>query len=257
MGAEPNSVSGFYDLLSSDYDVMTGFEKRFVKERPFFRVLVERYKIGTALDAGCGSGFHAVLLSELGVRVTAVDVSEKMTLLTREHAKERGVKIKTLVGTFEELNRLMTKRFDAVFVMGNSLPHLATNENLGLSLRNFAGLLEPGGIFFSQMLNYDRILSNHDPVINVKEAGVKTFVRSYDYDNEGILFNILTRTNDGETAVEKLQTVRLRPILRSDFVTLLEDCGFSEIKAFGGISMEDFSPADSKDLVILARKAAQ
>ncbi|MEK6756297.1 MAG: hypothetical protein AABZ02_09115, partial [Bacteroidota bacterium] len=53
-------VAEFYDALAPDYDTMTGFEKRFVQERPFFRVLIERFGIKSALDAGCGSGFHSM-----------------------------------------------------------------------------------------------------------------------------------------------------------------------------------------------------
>jgi ubiquinone/menaquinone biosynthesis C-methylase UbiE len=71
----PLTVAKFYDALAPDYDTMTGFQKRFVHEKPFFRLLVEKYKIRTVLDAGCGTGFHSLLLAQLGVQVTAIDVS--------------------------------------------------------------------------------------------------------------------------------------------------------------------------------------
>jgi hypothetical protein len=34
---------------------------------------------------------------------------------------------------------------------------------------------------------------------------------------------------------------------------MLEEAGFRDIRAFGGISMEEFVPETSKDLVLLAR----
>ena len=55
-------VTQFYDNLADDYDAMTGFEKRFVHERPFFNLLMQRYGITSALDAGAGTGFHSLLL---------------------------------------------------------------------------------------------------------------------------------------------------------------------------------------------------
>ncbi len=67
-------VASFYDWLAPDYDLMTGFEKRFAHEEPFFRILLGRQTITTAVDAGCGTGFHSLLLAQLGVSVTAVDV---------------------------------------------------------------------------------------------------------------------------------------------------------------------------------------
>jgi glycine/sarcosine N-methyltransferase len=248
------SVAEFYDLLAPDYDAMTGFEKRFVQERPFFRLLVERYNIRTALDAGCGSGFHALLLAELGVNVTAVDTSEKMVQLTREHAKERGASVETAVTGFEELDRVITKKFDAVFVLGNSLPHLLSSEQLDRALTNFAGVLNPGGILFTQTLNYDRILANPERVLNSKDVGEKTFVRYYEYDGTEILFNIMTRTKCGSRMDETVRSVRLRPILQHAFLKQLEDAGFTELKTFGGISMDSFTPGESRDLVILAQK---
>ncbi len=248
------SVSEFYDTLAPDYDSMTGFEKRFVQERPFFRLLVERYGVQTALDAGCGSGFHSLLLSELGVRVTAVDASAQMVRLTKTHARARDVNIETMVTSFEELGSVLKKKFGAVFVMGNSLPHLVKPGSLQRTLKNFYDLLLPDGIFFSQNLNYDRILARRDHIQNVKEVGDRTFVRSYEYDQDGILFNIVTRTTSPAKPEEKSQAIRLKPLLQNDLVRMLTETGFADVKLYGGISMEPFNPEASKDLVALARK---
>jgi 2-polyprenyl-3-methyl-5-hydroxy-6-metoxy-1,4-benzoquinol methylase len=254
--ARPKSVTEFYDLLAPDYDSMTGFEKRFVQERPFFRVLVERYGIKTALDAGCGSGFHSLLLSELGVRVTAVDASPQMVHLTKSHARALGTKVEAVVASFEELGSVVKKQYGAVFVMGNSLPHLIKPDSLKRALKNFFDLIEPEGILFTQNLNYDRILAEHEQIQNVKDVGEKTFVRTYEYDADGIVFSIATRTKSGEKAEERSQSIRLKPLLQNDLVQLLKSVGFTDVKLFGGISMEPFNPKTSKDLVVLAKKPA-
>ena len=83
-----SGIPAFYDRLAPDYDEMTGFGKRFVHEKPFFRPLVENLNIATALDAGCGTGFHSLLLAQLGVRVTAVDVSGGMLARLELHGRE-------------------------------------------------------------------------------------------------------------------------------------------------------------------------
>lgn len=251
---KPRSVSEFYDLLAPNYDAMTGFEKRFVQEKPFFRLLVERHGIRKALDAGCGSGFHSLLLSQLGVQVTAVDVSSEMLRLTQKHARSLGVKIKVVKGSFEELAKLIKERFDAVFVMGNSLAHLLSHAELKRSLLSLADLLKPEGILFTQNLNYERILATRFRIQSSKESGNKTFVRFYDYDAEGILFNILTLEKASGGIDEKLETIRLRPVLREELVNVLGQVGFVETRVFGAISMEPFDPTISKDLVVLAKK---
>lgn len=251
---QPRTVSDFYDLLAPQYDSMTGFENRFVQEKPFFRLLVERYGIKRALDAGCGSGFHSLLLSQLGVEVTAVDLSSEMLRLTQEHARHYEVKLKVLKGSFHELGTLIKDRFDAVFVMGNSLAHLLTHAELTKSLQSLSSLVAPEGILFAQNLNYERILAAKDRIQSTKDAGDRSFVRFYEYDEEGIIFNILTRQKGGGTVEEKLETIRLRPVIRDELVKVLEQAGFGEIRVFGGISMEPFDATSSKDLVVLARK---
>jgi len=252
--ADPRSVEEFYDLLAPNYDAMTSFEQRFVQERPFFQALVDRFHIRSALDAGCGSGFHSLLLSQLGVDVLGVDVSVEMLRLVEGHARERNAHIRTLQGSFENLGDLIKERFGSVFVMGNSLVHLLSAATLEKALRNFAMVLDPQGVLVIQILNYERIVARREHIQNQKRAGTKIFVRSYDYDDAGILFNIVTREQEKTISEEKTQTVRLRPIFRAELVTLLERVGFTDIGTFGGISLVPFNAVNSKDLVVLARK---
>lgn len=114
--------------------------------------------------------------------------------------------------------------------------------------------MKPHGILFARTLNYERILANQDRVQSSKESGNKTFVRFYDYDEHGILFNILTLEREGSGVAEKLESIRLRPVLREELESILSEAGFLDVKAFGGISMEPFESATSKDLVIVAKK---
>jgi 2-polyprenyl-3-methyl-5-hydroxy-6-metoxy-1,4-benzoquinol methylase len=244
----------FYDALAPDYDTMTGFEQRFIREKPFFRLLVERYGIQTALDAGSGTGFHALLLAQQGVHVTAVDVSGDMLQAVRSHAGHMNLHVATVRSNFQDLDKILKQEFDAVFCMGNSLAHVLTEEDLRTALRNFSSLIKPQGILFMQNLNYDRILAARERIQSVKEAGDKTFVRFYDYAENRLSFNILTIERGEEQVRQSLRTVRLRPLISHELVRLLKECGLSEISLYGGISMDSFNPSISKDLVILAKK---
>ncbi len=139
------SAAEFYDTLASDYDRMTGFEGRFIREGPSFKAIAEDHGIAAALDAGCGTGFHSLLLARLGVNVTAVDLSEVMLERLRRHAQRENLSIATVRASFQELQQHLTTPFDGVFCMGNALAHLLTADDLRLALRNFFGLLKPGG----------------------------------------------------------------------------------------------------------------
>ncbi len=245
-------VSSFYDGLATDYDLMTGFEKRFVRERPFFRHLVGRDGIGTALDAGCGTGFHSLLLAQLGVKVTAVDISKKMLARLSTHAHAMHLPVSVVHSSFQDLDANVHGTFDALFSLGNSLAHLLSREELSCVLKNFARVLRPGGKLYLQNLNYDRVLQTRDRVQNVTEQDGVTFVRFYDYLPDRIRFNVLVLRRGADGIDSELHGVDIRPLTRSELVKELAQAKFSAVAAYGGISMEEFHPESSKDLLIQA-----
>jgi 2-polyprenyl-3-methyl-5-hydroxy-6-metoxy-1,4-benzoquinol methylase len=247
-------VSEFYDRLAPDYDGMTGFEKRFVQERPFFRLLVERFGITSALDAGCGTGFHSLLLAQLGVDVTAVDVSRNMIDILQRHAHEMKLSIRAVESTFHDMPEKLHTQYDAVFAMGNTLAHLLSREDLLSTLKAFQRILKSNGLLFLQNLNYDRILAKRDSIQSVKEHQGTIFVRYYEYGPDAIQFQILKIEKVEGNLQHELITVTLRPILREELVQLLTLAGFGDIKVHGGIAMEEFDAESSKDLVVLAHK---
>lgn len=245
-------IVAFYDCLASDYDLMTVVDKRFVHDRPFFRMLVERYGIRTAIDAGCGTGFHALLLAQLGVRVTAVDLSPEMLARLSDNAGAAHLHVQTVQARLQELPAKVPGAVDAVVCMGNTLAHLLTRDGLEETLRGFAALIRPGGVLFLQVLNYDRILSRRERVQNVREENGVIFVRFYDFEEHLLRFNILRLEKKGPEIRPRLSSIELRPVLRAELEELLASAGFGDRKVFGDITMQKFNLATSSDLVVLA-----
>lgn len=245
-------IAGFYDRLSGDYDRMTGFEQRFVRERPFIKLLVDRHQITRAVDAGTGTGFHAILLARLGVHVTAIDLSPAMIAALQAHAAREQLRITGLVGAFDALPSLLGQPQDAVLSMGNTLAHLPSSDDLLTALRAFRQVLRPGGVAFVQMLNYKRILASRERVLADKvEDGIR-FLRWYEYEGEHIRFNITRERVDG-TLPADTQTVTLMPFTDDDLRVAARRAGFSEIATLGSIALEDYDEERSRDCVMLAR----
>jgi 2-polyprenyl-3-methyl-5-hydroxy-6-metoxy-1,4-benzoquinol methylase len=188
------------------------------------------------------------------VEMTAVDVSKKMLERVKAHAKLHHVKIDIAESRFQDLPDRVHRKFDAVLCMGNSLPHLSTHRDLEQSLKNFWTVLNPGGLLFLQILNYDRILEKRERVQSVKEMGEVTFVRFYEFHRDHVIFNILKLKKENGQPVQELESVRLRPILKDEMIRGLHQAGFSEIHIHGSIMLDDFHEQSSKDLVVLARK---
>ena len=62
----------FYDELSVHYDQMISFETRVENEQKIYKNILELYPAKNIIDAGCGSGFHSIILSSLGTCITEV-----------------------------------------------------------------------------------------------------------------------------------------------------------------------------------------
>ena len=246
------SFSQFYNALASDYDAMTGFDQRFAAEQGFFASMVEKYNITTVLDAGCGTGAHALLLARLGVAVTAVDASEEMLRTAARHAEAMHLPL-TLqrVDLFHDTGSIQ-ERFDAVFCMGNTIAHAASAAEAQKTIGGLLSLLRPGGILVLQLLNFERILKDRPRMINRRIAGDVTYVRYYSYLYDSIVFKILTIRRKDARVTRKLITTKLCPLLLPDLREAFTSSGLIPL-TYGGIDFSSFDPARSKDLLVVCQ----
>jgi len=243
-------IRRFYDSLAPDYDLMTSFDDRFAKERPWFEAIVAGYGIRSALDAGCGTGFHSILLSRLGVTVAGVDASPAMIERARENARRFGAAVILHTGEFSGISTLAAGPFDAVFCLGNSLPHLLTDAALAGALSEFRNVLSPGGVLIIQMLNYEKILSEKKEVLGKREAGGISFERTYQYGDDAIMFTISRSAGENPP---QMDVVRLRPLNHDEVAEQLGKTGFGSIAFYGKLDLAPFSQKNSPDLVVIAR----
>jgi SAM-dependent methyltransferase len=80
--------------------------------------LVESGRVhGRVLDAGCGTGEHAVYLAEAGHAVVGIDAAPTAVARARDKAAERGVEVDFEVGDATELTGHLDE-FDTVIDVG-------------------------------------------------------------------------------------------------------------------------------------------
>lgn len=246
------AVGEFYDALADDYDQMTSFEARLDAERPLIRRIVERYALTSAVDAGAGSGFHSVVLAQLGLRVTAVDLSARMLGALASHAAARQLSVAALQSSFIDLPAHLHGAVDAVFCMGNTLAHILERHDLADSLAAFGRVLKAQGTLIVQIVNFDRILRERQRIQSVREVGDATYVRFYDFGEDRVVFNVVTLDRRTPGNPQHQVSIPLRPWRLAALTTALTDAGFRDIASYGNIALEPFDPASSKDLVIIA-----
>lgn len=246
-----------YDSLAVDYDRFVNWEGRLSHELPFFASLFERHGVRRVLDAACGTGHHAIALAQRGYRVIGTDLSAPMIARAVENAAAQDVDVTFTVAGLGRYAAL-GQTFDAAICLGNSLPHLLSEEAVQEALADFAAVLRPGGVLVIQNRNFDRVWSARErfmPPQTFRDAdGEWIFVRFYDFHEESLTFNMLRLQRAEEGWSQNVESTELRPVFVRDLESALAAAGFGTVTLFGGYDGSPFDGATSGDLIAVAVK---
>lgn len=111
----------------------------------FVRIASEGGFAGAVLDAGCGTGEHALLAASLGLPVLGVDLAATAIELARTKAAARGLDAEFAVADAFALDRL-ERRFDTVLDCG--LFHTCDNQERTKYVRSLASATNAGGTLY-------------------------------------------------------------------------------------------------------------
>ena len=111
----------------------------------FVRVASEGGFAGDVLDAGCGTGEHALLAASLGLRVLGVDLAETAIELARKKAKERGLSAEFALADAFELD-LLGRTFETVLDCG--LFHTFDGDERTRYVASLASVTRPDGTVY-------------------------------------------------------------------------------------------------------------
>jgi len=251
-----------YEAFSADYDRFVDWPGRLRFELPF---LEAQLKAGAGLgsrvlDAACGTGWHAIALAQAGYTTAGADLSPAMIERARHNAAGAGVAARFEAAGFGSLAQKFGEgSCNALLCLGNSLPHLLSNEELQAALLDFHRTLAPGGLLILQNRNFDQVLARRqrwmEPQSHRQGDAEWLFLRFYDFDPDGLItFNILTLHRVGDSpCTQQVHTTRLRPLLHSELSAALQQAGFTSLETYGSLGGEPFDPETSGNLVIKAR----
>jgi len=161
-----------------------------------------------------------------------------------------------------------------VLCLGNSLPHVLTEEDQLAALTAMHGRLRHGGVLVLQNLNYDlrwksrpRFFALNPVTLDGRPALVW---RIADYHDPGtrvagldgpcpepglITFHIATIEQDAEGKWQAtVRSTLQRPLFANDLTRWLAQVGFQDVTLFGGMDASSFNPDSSPDLVIVTHR---
>jgi SAM-dependent methyltransferase len=239
-------MGDFYDLIySEDFD-------------SYFYIREARKCGGKVLELGCGTGRMTIKLMKAGIDVTGLDISEKMLELLRRNARREGLEAKTYLGDMRTF-RIPQKFRMAVFPYRSFL-HLLTREDRKKTLMNVNSHLEKGGkaiVHVFQPLK-DELKNTGKPrhidTTNVKKDGegfVLEWFMQYYPESRVADYTIEVRDREGSTVKRFEMTVSFVDI--QELKNTFEECGFSNIKIYGGFDYEDYSRS-CEEVVVVAEK---
>ena len=246
----PLSAEEFYDALAAEYDGMVAFESRLQREREILAPLVRDWGIHRAVDMATGTGVHALALADLNVKTTGVDISEEMLARAAGHCKRLAIDVTLMQGDMSMTQLADAGDIDAVFCLGNSVPHLTSLEELAGTFSHWKSILRSGGHVVVQLLNYERILGRGERIVGIRQPGATTILRFYDFLEDRIHFNILVYEAEGKGFRHRLQTTELLPILPDELRQMAGKAGFTSIELYSSLKLEKFH-ADAKDVVLV------
>ena len=100
---------------------------------------------GRVLDAGCGTGEHALLAASLGLDATGVDSAPTAIEIARRKARDRNLPVRFVLASALELDSL-GERFDTVIDSG--LFHVFDDEGRRRYVEALRAVVAPGGRCF-------------------------------------------------------------------------------------------------------------
>lgn len=255
---EPTSVlmlknpQKFYDEFAALHERLVSLDSRRSRELPFYKQLVQDFQLQNVLDLACGTGHHAIMFTELGLLVDAMDLSDSMLKMATENANMAKISIGFKKGDFRSFTQYYPGNYDAIVCLGNSLPYLKEKSEIQQLICDIADHLNNSGLFILEFRNYDYLMAQKPRFFPLSIKENSGFIYVLDYLDNEIVFNLLYL----DLKSEELKTFETTyfPLLYGDIEVFLNNSGLKIIQQWENYSKSPFDIVNSPRLLLIAQK---
>jgi SAM-dependent methyltransferase len=198
---------------------------------------------GPALELGIGTGRIALPLSQRGVPVHGIELSNAMA--ARLRAKPGGVEIGVTIGDFA--TTAVKGTFSLAYLVFNTIGNLTTQDAQVACFRNVAAHLEPGGCFVIEVGTPELRRLPPGETMCVFDASTEHWgIDEYDVANQGLIshhFNLV----DGHY---ELMSVPFRYVWPSELDLMAQLAGMKLRERWSGWKGEPFTSESRKHVSV-------
>jgi len=244
---------GFYEDFIEKYDKLVSFETRVKRSTKFYSALFSKNNVKTILDCACGTGHHVIMFNQMGFKAKGSDLSPAMIKKAKINAKKYNMSTVFKISDFMRLTKTFkNEKFDAVICIGNSLPHLSSDQELTKALYEMHNVLNKGGLLVLSQRNYDKLVKLKKRFFPVAIRGGEVFIYALDYFPEKIIFNVLYL----DTTSKKFQvySTPYYPLKKDRLAKIIRKVGFTNLKFSQDYSFSHFDKNKSDELIVVCKK---
>jgi len=246
------SYGKYYDMLYQDKD--------YERECDFLEEVFKKYSERIPreiLDAGCGTGGHALILAKRGYEVTGIDQSKEMIDIAKKKATQAGIHAYFRMMNMTDFK--LGQRFDACISMFAAVDYVTTNEGLQRCFYSIRKHLEPGSLFIFDYWNGPAVLSAR-PSVRVKmvELEGKRLIRIATPQLEverhlcRVSYNFMV-IKDRELVEEFEEEHVLRFLFPEEVRHYLEENSFNVLGIFPFLRLDGKADETAWNVVVIAR----
>lgn len=237
-------MPGFYDQLAPLYHlVYQDWDASIRRQGEQLAAVIEAEWPGTrsVLDVSCGIGTQAIGLAMQGYAVNGSDISELAVDRAMREAVKRGASIKFSVCDMRNAFAHHGPGFDVVVSCDNSLPHLLTDEELLISLRQMANCVSVGGGCLVTIRDYEKEERGKNLVkpygVRVESGSRYLLFQVWDFEGEQYDFTFYFVAENLSTREVRTFAMRSRyyAIPTSRLCELMRQAGFSDVRRLDGV----------------------
>ena len=242
-----------YHELAKSYDRLTNDVNYGAVVDFYYKILdKEGLRPRTAVDLACGTGSVAILLAKLGLKVTAVDMSEEMLCVASQKAEGMDNKPVFVCQKLQEL--ALPRGVDLAVCALDSLDYITDPADCAEAIRRVYRVLNPGGCFIFDVNTPEKLQAMDGQVFLDEDEDVYCVWRGeFDRQTNICSYGMDLFHRQGNVWVRSFEEHCEYAYSAQQLVGFLKDAGFTSIRVYADRRFE--APGEGEQRIYLkARK---